>query len=60
MMSRFFKKKPAPPEPKKALPASRKKASPAKEVPMEKPLKSKKLLTAEGWKRMMMRKSRKS
>jgi hypothetical protein len=48
MISRFFKRKPKAPEPKKAAP---KKSEP------ESPPSSKKLLTAEGWKRMMMRKS---
>lgn len=47
MISRFFKKKPTKSsEPKKA----------ASESSREKPVKFKKLLTAEGWKRMMMRK----
>jgi hypothetical protein len=53
MISRFFKKKPKAPEPKKA--ASGK--SSRSESPREDPAPSKKLLTAEGWKRMMMRKT---
>jgi len=58
MISRFFKKKPAPA--KKAAPEKPKIAE--KELPPEKP-KAKaeptRILTAEGWKRMMMRKSKK-
>jgi hypothetical protein len=46
MISRFFKKKSKAPEPKKTASGSR-----------ENPPLPKKLLTAEGWKRMMMRKT---
>jgi hypothetical protein len=57
MISRFFKRKPKAPEPKKTTPPK------AKEEPKmessEKPSKFKKLLTAEGWKRMMMRRTKK-
>jgi len=49
MISRFFKKK-AKPSPSKAEP--KKKATPS-----ERSSSSPKLLTAEGWKRLMMRKS---
>jgi hypothetical protein len=49
MISRFFRKKP-----KKAGEAKKTAPEKAKSSP------SKKLLTAEGWKRMMMRKSGKS
>ena len=52
MISRFFKKKPKAAEPKKTAPEKPKAA--------EKPLPPQRLLTAEGWKRMMMRKSSKS
>ena len=51
MISRFFKKKPK---------AAEKKAAPEKSrmAPLkEKPTPPRRLLTAEGWKRMMMRKS---
>jgi hypothetical protein len=50
MISRFFKKKPKP-----ADPPEKPKAAAPKET-AAKPSASKKLLTAEGWKRMMMRK----
>jgi hypothetical protein len=50
MISRFFKKKPKP-----EAPPEKPKAAAPKEVAV-KPSASKKLLTAEGWKRMMMRK----
>lgn len=55
MISRFFKKKPIQ---KKAAPQTQK-----KEKRVEKPIKTsspKKLLTAEGWKRLMMKKTGKS
>ena len=54
MISRFFKKKPKP-----AAPPEKPKAAAPKEVAVLKgkpSSPSKKLLTAEGWKRMMMRK----
>ncbi|MBS0604318.1 MAG: hypothetical protein JSS60_04680 [Verrucomicrobia bacterium] len=54
MISRFFKKKPKASEPKKAV-----QEKTMTESPREKPSKFKKLLTAEGWKRMMMRKTAK-
>jgi len=50
MISRFFKKKPKPVEPKKPAPKKEEHSSSV----------SKKILTAEGWKRMMMRKSGKN
>lgn len=53
MISRFFKKKTKTPAPKKA--ASEKTAR--RESSKETPARPKKLLTAEGWKRMMMRKT---
>ena len=53
MISRFFKKKPKAPEPKKATP-EKSRAESSQEKPLSSP---KKLLTAEGWKRMMMRKT---
>ena len=56
MISRFFKKKPKAPEPKKKAPV---KAKAAPRMEKEKPSQFKKLLTAEGWKRMMMRKTKK-
>jgi hypothetical protein len=49
MISRFFKKKPKATEPKKATTEK-----PSRQE--EAALKPKKLLTAEGWKRLMMRK----
>lgn len=53
MISRFFKrKKPKAPEPKKAAPVKPKIQSSHLESSPKR-----KLLTAEGWKRMMMRKS---
>lgn len=62
MISRFFKRKPKAEKPKKAAPekpkpaaAREKKPSP----PRERPSPPKKLLTAEGWKRLMMRKTSK-
>jgi len=56
MISRFFKKKPkAAAEPKKAAKTASDKPRP--ESPKEIPSKPKKLLTAEGWKRIMMRKT---
>ncbi|MGC1879045.1 MAG: hypothetical protein WA347_03330 [Rhabdochlamydiaceae bacterium] len=55
MISRFFKRKPKPPEPKKS---TSDKSSP--ESPQKSPSPSKKLLTAEGWKRMMMGKTGKN
>ncbi len=53
MISRFFKKKPKP------APVKKKIMEKPKEEPVHKAKKpsSPKLLTAEGWKRMMMRKS---
>lgn len=51
MISRFFKKKPKTTEAKKAAPKA------SRSEPQEKPIKPKRLLTAEGWKRMMMRRS---
>jgi len=56
MISRFFKKKPKTPEPKKKVVARMSKSG----SPSPKPFKFKKLLTAEGWKRLMLRKSGKS
>ena len=56
MIARFFKKKPA--AAKKASPEKPK----AEKAPIEKPKAKQapsRLLTAEGWKRMMMRKSKK-
>jgi cytochrome c len=52
MISRFFKKKPKAAEPKKTVSEKAKQESP-REIPSQ----SKKLLTAEGWKRIMMRKT---
>jgi hypothetical protein len=52
MITRFFKRKLKDEEPKK--PAAEKAKTAA---PREKPSLSKRLLTAEGWKRIMMRKS---
>jgi hypothetical protein len=53
MISRFFKKKPAKPEPK----APAKKAAPAPKASKPKPpTEFQKILTAEGWKRLMMKK----
>ncbi len=49
MISRFFKKKPKAPEPKKRAP----------ERPRSSQEEPRRLLTAEGWKRLMMRKSSK-
>ena len=54
MISRFFKKKPKAAEPKKA---TLEKPSHPESVKEETPLKPKKLLTAEGWKRLMMSKT---
>jgi hypothetical protein len=51
MISRFFKKKPKAPEPKKTD-----SEKPERRQSFREPL-SKKLLTAEGWKRIMMRKT---
>jgi hypothetical protein len=53
MISRFFKKKPKAAEPKKAT------TKPSRQESVEEatPLKPKKLLTAEGWKRLMMGKT---
>jgi hypothetical protein len=53
MISRFFKKKPAP----KKSASKKSKRSAAKR---EEPSPYKKLLTAEGWKRLMMRRTSKS
>lgn len=53
MISRFFKKKPTPPERKKTTSA----AKPKPESPKESISQPKKILTAEGWKRFMMRKT---
>lgn len=50
MISRFFKKKTKAEKPKKVERSKQ-------EAPREVPSKPKKLLTAEGWKRMMMRKT---
>lgn len=55
MISRFFKKKAKAPERKKPAPKK-----PKPESSVEKVTSSKKLLTAEGWKRMMMRKTNKT
>ncbi len=53
MISRFFKKKPKTTQSKKI-------AKSEESRPRERPLEPQRLLTAEGWKRMMMRKSGKS
>ncbi len=50
MISRFFKKKPKAAEPKRKVPEQQEHS---KQVPSQ----HKKLLTAEGWKRLMMRKT---
>lgn len=52
MISRFFKKKPKAQEPKKKAMEKPQASSSREKAPAYK-----KLLTAEGWKRMMMRKS---
>jgi hypothetical protein len=52
MIARFFRKKP------KDEPPARKKAH-EEPIREKKPAPSQKILTAEGWKRMMMRKSNK-
>jgi hypothetical protein len=54
MISRLFKKKAKPAEPKKAA-SEKAKQEGHRDIPSQ----SKKLLTAEGWKRMMMRKASK-
>jgi hypothetical protein len=54
MISRFFKKKPKASEPKKTDSEKPER----RESPRESP--PKKLLTAEGWKRLMMRKTGKT
>ena len=56
MITRFFKRKPKAAEPKKKTAAEK----PQPAAPREKDSLAKKILTAEGWKRMMMRKSGKS
>ena len=59
MISRFFKKKPKIAPPKKEAPERPKAEAPKeKEVvsPKERTRTPQKLLTAEGWKRIMMRK----
>jgi hypothetical protein len=55
MISRFFKKKTKAPELQKA--ASSKAKEESSEKGQKSPSQPKKLLTAEGWKRMMMRKT---
>jgi hypothetical protein len=52
MITRFFKKKPKAAEPKKTASQRAKPASCHKN-----PSECKKILTSEGWKRMMMRRS---
>ena len=60
MISRFFKKKPKTPEPKAPEPKKKTPEAPKALSPKAKPSPYKKLLTAEGWKRMMMRKTGKA